>query len=118
MTEQLSEEKQRKVYEWFYPSLKGEKWWIALRQGDPVAVWDYNPDRDAYAGKVPLQDLYMPDGKPNYNFWMECVGRLEAEGTHIIYAFTYPDGYMWQVAMAGIGNKDPWFALSELLEGE
>ena len=118
MTEQLSEEKQRGIYEWFYPDeLEGQPWHLLWIAGIPYAYLGSDTTQ-----RFQLPPLYMPDGKVNYNFWMECAERLHQEGWHVITADSCVHNATiisrYDNPHIGFTDPDPWSALSELLEGE
>ena len=115
MTEQLPEEKQRGIYEWYYSELKGKDW--QLRKDTCGGVWAIVGDQD-----ILLPPLYMPDGKESWNFVRECIEKLEQEYVRVMYDTADHLWYFWFLDNKGAGavikNLDFWFALSELLEGE
>jgi hypothetical protein len=72
--EQISEERQRKVYEWLYPFLAGKEW----HTDGEVATWE---DGQAY-----VESFYLCDGQPNYQFFFtEIAPRLVAEGCTVTF---------------------------------
>ena len=117
MTEQLSEAKQRGIYGWFYPELKGKNW--TLWHGANLFAYDSKTGK----GICLLVPLYMPeDGKENWNFVRECVEKLEQEHVRVMYDTADHLWYFWFLDNKGAGavikNLGFWFALSDLLEGE
>ena len=101
MTEQLSDEKQRRINEW---------WGFRFDSDGTLPFHEMYPN---------LRPLYMPDGKANYNFWMECVANLRKE-VDVMFCHGTWDLQSWKRAWHGPhwAREDPWFALSELLESK
>ena len=130
MTEQLSDEKQRGIYEWFYPELEGRDWvekarFAPFRGFYHIAflVEGRYEDGESYGKDIlDLPPLYTPDGKENWNFVWECIEKLEQEHVRVMYDTADHLWYFWFLDNKGAGavikNLGFWFALSELLEGE
>lgn len=75
--EPISEERQRKVYEWLYPDLKGKKWENLI----DVAEWH----ESGYRRQRYITPLYLVE--PNYQFFFtEIVPRLQAENKSVFYS--------------------------------
>ena len=104
MTEQLPEQKQRGIYEW---------WGFRFDSDGTLPFHEMYPN---------LRPLYMPDGKENWNFVRECIEKLEQEHVRVMYDTADHLWYFWFLDNKGAGavikKLDFWFALSELLEGE
>ena len=126
MTEQLSDEKQRGIYEWFYPELKGVWWKLTVNRFWPERGKTWARRRRNKYGFSPakwVHPLYMPDGKPNYQFFItEIVPRLHDDGWHIVVVDSCVHNATiisrYDNPHIGFTDPDPWSALSELLEGE
>jgi len=91
--------------------LKGREWFVALRQGKPVAVWEY--DGHDFRGKVPLPYL-------DWNTWHdEVVKKLRKECDVSFRSGTW-DLQPWREAWHGPhwAREDPWVALTEYLEAK
>jgi len=119
MTEQLPEDKQRGIYEWFYPELKGVWWKLTVNRFCPERGKTWARRRRNKYGLSPakwVHPLYMPDGKENWNFVRECVEKLAAEGVGAEYVCG-----VWELSK---NSAECWVdatffvALSELLESK
>ena len=123
MTEQLPEQKQRGIYEWFYLRLKQHPQWVLIREAMHITCAEWHSADDPMGREEQcLVDLYMPDGKEDYNFVWECIEKLEQEHVRVMYDTADHLWYFWFLDNKGAGavikNLGFWFALSELLEGE
>jgi len=101
MTEQLSEQKQRRIYEW---------WGFRFDSDGTLPFHEMYPN---------LRPLYMPDGKESWNFVRECIEKLHKEGVSVTFVFDNC-GADWYLRGEFVSTVNPAFfvALSELLEGE
>jgi len=104
----ITDQQQRAIYEWFYPELV-------------TRFVSYENAVDLGGRFAPL--LYMPDGKPNYQFFItEIVPRLHDDGWHIVVADSCVHNATiisrYDNPHIGFTDPDPWFALSELLESK
>jgi hypothetical protein len=111
----VTEEQERRIYEWLRPELEGKDWFIALRHGDPVGVWGYNTELSTYAGKVPLPDL-------DYNTFMgEAALKLDTEGIWLSLSAGMwrldesDDDLRWHLVSQ---DTDPWVMLVKYLQGK
>ena len=120
MTEPISEERRRGIYEWLFPELKGR----VLFPTAPCPPWArrYYLDDDNVAHE--FAPLYI-DGKPNMNFWhYECVPRLEAEGIFLSWNSKSKNWMMHKLDSSEYWyimdfiNPDPYAALVEMLEAK
>ena len=86
--EQISEERQRKVYEWLYPELKEQDWQVIRMFDEPRLVSVRTETHKAVA--IHAQELYLRDlsrnWQPNYQFFFtEIVPRLEKAKVRVSY---------------------------------
>lgn len=120
----LSEERQRKVYEWLYPELRGTDWKI-----QDLAEWAGNGVAfiigDKWDGKARgySELLYVHDDKavvqPNYQFFFtEIVLRLKSNGVVVMYNNMGSQEYWLDPidADALYCNADPIAATAEYIE--
>ena len=130
MTEQLPEQKQRGIYEWFYPELKGKNWYIDDDCELLAYWWEGGPDPDipleeldlgmTYEHRVSgpfLRALYI-NGQPNYQwFCTDADARLLKEGYEVNkygknWGIGFDNRWYWN------SEDDPIAALAEYVEGK
>ena len=137
----ITEERQRAIYEWRYPELKGHpKWTLYTSEFDE----EYPEDPltctitvchtwEGDAGWSPIRwgvdPLYLRNGEPNYQeFITEFVPKLEEDGVHTSFNSDDPD-LLWSLYRYEHGERyaevrelaaspDPYAALSEYLEAK
>ena len=105
--EPISEERQRKVYEWLYPDTAP----VTRFQKYEIVV---------DLGKRNASHLYLANGKPNYQFFFtEIVPRLKEAKVYIMYGNMGSDEW-WMDAVNlpvdVITNPDPIAATAEYIE--
>jgi len=124
----ISEERQRTVYEWAYPELKGKDWYLRWddRRLDAAIPYD-----ELHSRLVPVQPLYLGvGGQPNYQwFFTEAVPKLVDQGIEVYFSSpTYlSQGYVLRLAQRPKSGKvlvrddtrdvpDPIAALAKYVE--
>lgn len=123
----ITEEKQRKVYEWRYPELKERPRWTRYLSEfdeeypeDPlVCTITVCCPMDECPIRWGVEPLYLRDGTPNYQFFItECVPNLKTEKVEAMFQGKWylrptlrPQRFTHTWA-----DTDPYAALVEMLE--
>lgn len=116
----ISEERQRHIYEWAHPELRGEHWRESHGSyGDGLYAED---DRDGIRHRFPITALYLA-GVPNYQwFFTEAVPRLLKERCSVGASFLGRQSDAWWIERWGdrtLGmNIDPIAALADYVEAQ